>query len=356
MSDASVIRRERTEIFVGLFIIVGLAIMAVLIWNFGSFTDRFRPKYELKIVLNDATGIIQGAPIRYGGTKVGVVKSKEIAEDFTSMVMTVEIFDEYKIPAGSKFVVTTSGLMGDRFVNIFAPDEPTEERIKPGSTIVSSGGDMMAEFSERAARVSDKVEIVLEELDKAVSETRVMVANLTSVSEKFDQRVLAEDNLENFTEAIANLRTTTTNLAEGSGKIAPLLDETRETVAAAREPFDRASELIKKLEPAIEELQPAFAELKPLLAEVQPTLAEIRGVATQLNYAIERVLDGDGIAGAVISDPELRDDLKSFVETLEEHGVLGYKKGRQEDKKEDEPKAAEPEEKPKGKGLFRRKN
>lgn len=344
MSDASVIRRERTEIFVGLFIIVGLAIMAVLIWNFGSFTDKFRPKYELEIRLNDASGIIEGAPVRYGGTKVGFVTSKKIADDFSSMIMKVAIFEEYKIPVGAKFVVTTSGLMGDRFVNIYAPDEPTDERIKPGTTLTSSGGDMMAEFSERAARVSDKIEIVLEEVDQAVTEARVMVANLTSVTEKFDQRVLAEKNLENFDAAIANLRVTTNNLADGSGKIGPLLDETKATVAAAREPFEQATMMIAKLEPAIEELQPAFAELKPALAEVQSTLVEIRSVATQLNYAVDRIIDGDGVAGALISDPQLRDDLKSFVATLEEHGILGYKKGRKEIEEEEPEQAPEAEE------------
>ncbi|MEM7013782.1 MAG: MlaD family protein, partial [Verrucomicrobiota bacterium] len=292
-------------------------------------------RYELTITLNDATGIIKGAPIRFGGTMVGRVRTKEISDDFTSMQLKVDIFEEYKLPKGSRFVVTTSGLMGDRFINITPPVEPTKERIQPGETIASSGGDMMAEFQERAARLSDKIEIVLEELDQAVVETRVVVANLTSVTEKVDQRVMSDDNLDNIAKSIEKLQVTTTNLADGSAKLEPLLEESRVTVAAAKKPFERATEVIDKIEPAVEELQPAFAELKPAIAEVRPTLIEMKDVATKANYAIDRIIEGEGVTGALISDADMRSDLESFVDNLEAHGILGYKKGKQKDDSKD---------------------
>lgn len=348
MSEASVIRRERTELYVGLFIVVGLAIMGGLIWQFGSFTDKLKARYQLQIVLEDATGIIIGAEVRFGGTPIGLVTNKEIKKDFSSMLLTLEIFEQYKIPEGSKLSLATSGLMGDRYINIVPPEEVTDQTIKAGTTIDGGGVDVLAEVTERAARLSDKMEVVLGELDQAIKETRVVVNNLTSVTEKFDQRVMSEENLDNIGETIEKMKVTTSNLANGSAKLEPLLEESRETVAAARKPFERATEVIDKIEPAVAELQPA-------LAEVRPTLIEFKDTAAKANYAIDRILEGDGVAGALISDPELKADLESFVENLEEHGILGYKSGKRRSDAEEEKaeeKTGDTPPAPRKKGLF----
>jgi len=61
MSDATVIRKERTEFYVGLFVVVGSVIMGVLIWQFGKFSDQLEKDYPVYLVLQDASGIIPAA-------------------------------------------------------------------------------------------------------------------------------------------------------------------------------------------------------------------------------------------------------------------------------------------------------
>ncbi len=331
MSDESVIRQERTEFYVGLFIVVGLAIMATLIWQFGSVTDHFRPSYNLQVVLPDATGLVDGAPVRLSGVNIGTVQSRRFLDNYGGIELSLNIYQEYQIPENSKIAISTSGLMGDKFISVTQPVKATGNYIAEGSTIKADGVDLMADLTARAASLSDQMAMVLEELDSAVSETRVVVGNLTSVSEKFDLKVMSEANVGNFTTTIEKLSETTDNLSVASGKLAPLIDESKITVQAAAEPFEEAKAMIAKLDATISQLNPAIAEL-------EPTVKDLRKTINNANEAIEKVVEGDGLAGALISDEELKSDIKSLIANLEKHGILGYKKGREkDDATEDDP-------------------
>tara|TARA_R110002096_G_scaffold4501_6_gene21108 strand:+ start:40338 stop:41408 length:1071 start_codon:yes stop_codon:yes gene_type:complete len=335
MSDESVIRTEKTEFYVGLFIVVGIAIMGTMIWQFGSVTDSFRPKYGLKVVLPDATGVIDGAQVRLAGVTIGKVKSRNFLESYRGIELNLEIYEEYRIPANSDFTSATSGLMGDSYIKIIPPRKTTGAYIEPGSTVSGEGSDLVADLSERATELSDQMSMVLSELDSAVRETRVVVENLTSVSEKFDQKIMSQQNVGNFNSTIEKLSETTDNLALASGKLAPLIDESKKTVETAAEPFKEATVMIAKLDKAIEELEPAFEELGP-------TISDLRTTVKNANKAIEDISEGDGLIAALISDEELKNDMKSLIANLEKHGVLGYKKGKERNeatgkKREDEP-------------------
>lgn len=356
MSDESVIRKEKTEFYVGLFIVVGIAIMGTMIWQFGSVTDSFRPKYELKVVLPDATGVIDGAQVRLAGVTIGKVNSRNFLENYRGIELNLEIYEEYQIPAKSDFTSATSGLMGDSYIKIIPPKKATGDYIEPGSTVSGDGTDLVADLSERATVLSDQMSMVLSELDSAVSETRVVVENLTSVSEKFDQKIMSQQNVGNFDSTMAKLSETTDNLALASGKLAPLIDESKKTVETAAEPFEEATAMIAKLDKAIDELGPALEELGP-------TIKDLRETVNNANEAIENISEGDGLIAALISDEDLKTDIKSLIANLEKHGVLGYKKGKErndafEEKKNDEPvrsNSSNSEAGAKSWGLFRKR-
>ncbi len=51
--------KKQTELFVGLFIFAGLALLGGLVLQFGKFSDRLRGHYGLTIVFDDASGVIK---------------------------------------------------------------------------------------------------------------------------------------------------------------------------------------------------------------------------------------------------------------------------------------------------------
>ena len=109
------LRKEKTELLVGLFVLVGLLIMGTLIIQFGRFSERLREKYELTLLFPDGGDIIDGSPVRLGGAQVGIVSDSPILnDDSTGVIIGLEIYDGKKIPVGSDFSIATSGNLTGR--------------------------------------------------------------------------------------------------------------------------------------------------------------------------------------------------------------------------------------------------
>ena len=303
----------------GMFVFMGLAIMGALILQFGRFSDRLRDTYYLYITYPDAGDIIRGAPVRLGGAKVGVVADDpELNLKYTGVTVPLEIHSEKKIPAGSRFSIASSGLMGDRYIRIKSPEVPSGEYIAPDTTIkgYSSGG--LDEIQAEAGELSDQAKLMMADIRKAVQ-------SLDKALQKIDNGLLSDENVGNFKSTLADLKKSSENFKTASEKLGPLFDEGRETMVEAKEAaskaktaltkagetFDTAKEVIKKAEPAIEKLDPTISELKDTL--------------TKISVAIDKITDGDGAAAALISDSGLKKDLENFISNLNEHGVLRYK-------------------------------
>jgi len=314
MSEESVIRRERTELFVGLFILVGLAIMGTLIWQFGKIGDRIGDRYQIQLRLDDASGIMEGSAVRFGGTKIGFVARKDPRTDFTGIVLTLDLDSTYRIPEGSRFAVSTSGLMGDRYINVSPPQEVTNDKIKPGAMVEGVLEDPVKEIQETVMDLSTRANVVLAELDQAIADSQVVVANFTKISEKVDAQVLSDDNLDNFANALDKISLTTDNLTDASAKLEPLIEESRDTVKQAGKPFETADKALVELEPTVKELRVAVEGAQDAIDEA--------------NSAIREVTGGEGVTASLITNEELARDLESLIANLEAHGVLGYKKGK----------------------------
>ncbi|RYG15554.1 hypothetical protein EON82_26095, partial [bacterium] len=64
---------KKTELWVGLFVFIGLALLGALIIQFGRFGDKLDGKYKIMVVFDDASGLIKGSEIRMGGARIGKV-------------------------------------------------------------------------------------------------------------------------------------------------------------------------------------------------------------------------------------------------------------------------------------------
>jgi len=333
MSDASVIRKERTEFYVGLFVVVGSVIMGVLIWQFGKFSDQLEKDYPVYLVLQDASGIIPGGNVMFSGARIGVVKSTQLdQETFQGSKVELRIFDRYRVPVGSKFRVATSGLMGDNYISVTppSPDKLTGEVLGREGVTLQGAENVLDQLPEKGARIADNVELLLTELDVAVEDVRKVIINFISISEKLDQRVMSEENLANFDKAVTSIGETASNLQTASDKLTELIDDSRETVATAAQPFERADKA---------------------LAELEPTVKELRSTIEEIHHAADLVTTGDGPVPALLTSSEMRTNLESLVSNLEKHGILGYKRGRTKEEKPDESADSEAADEESGKGL-----
>jgi phospholipid/cholesterol/gamma-HCH transport system substrate-binding protein len=116
-----------TELRVGLFVLAGAVLLAVVIF-YVTGGGGFGPKYRLRTFLPEVDGLTIGAPVRVDGVDVGNVEKIVIAVpksgELTSKDRNIEVdlriqqsFQTY-IRTDSSAGLITEGLLGNRYVDI----------------------------------------------------------------------------------------------------------------------------------------------------------------------------------------------------------------------------------------------
>src|SRR5881409_1760953 len=130
-------RQERGLDFkVGAFVFFGLAMLGALVVQFGRLGEGLKTYYPLTVRFSDASGLLKGSDVLLAGAKIGRVSGgPHLAGEGNGVDVPLRIYDYVKIPAGSKFSVGSSGLLGDRFVNVVMPAGPPKGYVEKNSKI-----------------------------------------------------------------------------------------------------------------------------------------------------------------------------------------------------------------------------
>ena len=263
---------RKTQIKVGIFILIGLTITGMLLIYYGRLGEGFANYYNLRVEFANASGIIRGSEVLLAGAKVGrVTADPVIMPDMQGVNVELRILEQVRIPVESQFSIGSSGLLGDKYIQIVLKNgKPEGPIIEPDSTIKGSDiGDGIGGLTEGAGDL--------------IADLRTTVKNINTVVEKLDQTVLSKSELESISTTIKNLQTTTGKLAESSGRFDSLLKTGQETMDSAKKASD-----------------------------------EFRALAQQAQT-------GRGALGMLISNREMADNLRAFILNLRKHGILWYK-------------------------------
>jgi ABC-type transporter Mla subunit MlaD len=220
----------------------------------------------------NASGVIRGAEVLLAGAKVGRVTSEpEIMPDMQGVSVELRILEKVRIPVGSEFSIGSSGLLGDKYIQIVLKDDkPGGPTIEPDSTIKGSDiGDGIGGLTEGAGDL--------------IADLRNTVKNINAVVTKLDQSVLSKSELESVSATIKNLQTTSGKLAESSGRFDSLLKSGQETMESGKKAADALRELT------------------------------------------DQAKSGKGMLGTLVSNREMAENLRAFILNLRKHGILWYK-------------------------------
>src|ERR687887_1114451 len=124
------------EFKVGVFVFVGLAMLGALIVQFGRLGEGFKTYYTLTVRFTNASGLLKGSDVLLAGARIGKVSGgPRLVREGNGVAVPLKIYDYVKIPEGSKFTVGSSGLLGDRFVNVVVPSGQPKTYLPPNAFI-----------------------------------------------------------------------------------------------------------------------------------------------------------------------------------------------------------------------------
>jgi phospholipid/cholesterol/gamma-HCH transport system substrate-binding protein len=184
--------KSRLETKVGLFVFIGLVLLAVLLIQFSKGTSIFRGTYELRLHASNVGGLKQRAGVLLSGVQVGGVSDIQLAEDGKSVTILLKIYKSCKIYHDARFVIESANFLGDQYVGIVATSN-SPPILKNGADVSCEQPLSLQEVARSASGFIQRIDETAKKLDAAVSDVRRLVLN--------------EQTLTNFADTIGNLRT-----------------------------------------------------------------------------------------------------------------------------------------------------
>jgi virulence factor Mce-like protein len=319
--------KAKTELWVGVFLFIGLALLGGLIVQFGRFSDRMRGKYQLTVVFDDAAGLIKGSEIRMGGARIGKVAEPPELNSETKVQVIMNIDESIPIPENSMIQIASATLLGDKMIVITPPEAgQMTGRFIPEGTVLKGGGPSGLDaiqnnaeaVSRDARRLMQEAEATFLKLDSAVDDIRTATGGLNKTLDKLNNSILSEGNLKHVDGVLATLDTATADWAKASAKLDPTVTDARDAIQAIKKAAESADATLANADDRINELRPA-------LREVPKAVASISRAADKAGQALDRVENGEGLLGTLAYDRAVSDDAKAFIRNLKQQGILRYR-------------------------------
>ncbi len=109
---------RKIEFMVGLFVLAGLAGILYLALQIGGSRLLGGDSYSLQARFGSISGVNPGSRVEIAGVKVGTVRSIELNKEQFVAIVTLELPDSLSLDDDTIASVKTSGLIGDRFIDL----------------------------------------------------------------------------------------------------------------------------------------------------------------------------------------------------------------------------------------------
>lgn len=293
------LKSHRQEIKIGLFLAIGLMILAVFIFVVGDFSRLFKQKgYIVYTRFDTVAGLERKTVVRMAGVKVGVVD--EIRLKGNKAEVALDINPDIEISRDSRATLASLGLLGEKYIEIVPGAE--DIMIQPGGMI---GSLPPVSF--------DQLGLILSSVGDDIKSTSKALRDLLGEGEA---RV-------NIKEILQNLSSVSAELNEFFSENKPLLTKSLEKSALAIENFDQnvaslsnnLDELISLVKNTVEENR---AGLKGNLEGIKELISKTEEALKGLSESLDKINKGKGTLGKLIEDPELYDRTAKTINDVQE--------------------------------------
>ena len=220
----------------------------------------------------------------------------------------LKIRKDIRIPKGSYFQINSSGMLGDKSVEItpsgdfkYDPSNPQDTRklfdsSNPAMVIAENAqlegyqAPGLGDLTSKGAENMKKLDTTLDELKETL--------------QKIQSGVLNDENMSNLKDSFASIKTSTDNIAKASTKIDGIVTGAQSAVDSAKE---------------------TFSEAKQTMLTINGAVADVRGVVASGQTVLKSAQNGQGTLPMLLGNREVADDLRAILFNIRKHGVLFYR-------------------------------
>jgi phospholipid/cholesterol/gamma-HCH transport system substrate-binding protein len=285
-----------TELRVGLFVLAGAVLLAVVIF-YVTGGSGFGPKYRLRAFLPEVDGLTIGAPVRVDGLEVGNVEKIEIAVpkpgEPTSKDRNIEVdlrvqktFQTY-IRSDSSAGLVTEGLLGNRYVDI---DRGYVGHVLDNNDEIPAREERaLKEIVERSADLMDNLNAITKQASSVLTDVRNGRGSLG----KF---MVDETAYNHLNRSLENVDRMMTDIQAGKGTLGKLITDD--------EMYNRVNSVAGRVDNVLEAVQNQQGTLGKLVYDTEMH-ESAKKLIDNSNAFFADVRGGKGTLGKLATDDSL---------------------------------------------------
>ncbi len=317
---------------VGLFFIVGIAILLIAYELLGGFDFFLSSGARYTTAFQSANGLRVGDPVRLSGVDVGIITDLRLADQ--TIEVDLRVNKAAAIRADSVATIKFTSLLGANFIDLTfgtpsAPLLPPGSRIpsKEGAdlnTIVAQAQELTSSLNKNQQKFFDQINKTLGAEEGGLKDT---VTNLNGLLTDIRAgkgtlgRLVTDDSLYvELKGSFEQLNTITQKMARGEGTLGKLV--TDETL------YVRLSDTLDNLQQITKKVSGGEGTLGKLVTD-DSLFVETKALATSLNAVMKKIESGEGTLGKLVMDDALYQEaidglhqLKKTAETAEDLAPL----------------------------------
>jgi len=280
---------------VGLFVCIGLVLLAGLLVEFSKGLTLFRHTYDILLRCDTAGSLKPRAQVLMSGVQVGTVADIRLASTGKFVMITLRIYNEYKVFKSAGFFIEQSGFLGDQYVAI-VPKINEGPVFQDGDVAQAEAPFNMLEVAREASGFVKRVDETAQRLNDTLADVR--------------QYLLNRETLTNLSVSAANLRLASDRAATLVADIDAFVSTNATALAGAGTNLTLFSQQLVQF----------AGELNGVLATNTPSINQaVRNVESStamLKSSMEQVEAGKGLAGVLLKNEQIGANLKEITENL----------------------------------------
>jgi phospholipid/cholesterol/gamma-HCH transport system substrate-binding protein len=284
---------SRIGMKVGIFVAIGLGLLAVLVLSFSRGLTLFHSTYTLRIILPNAAGLKPTADIMESGVPIGKASKLELLQDGRSVAVTVSILSDYQIRKNAIFHVDSLGFLGDQYIAV-TPSTNTDAAFwKNGDVVQGESPFNMQEAIRSVAGLMDEAKKAVADLDHAINTVNATMLSPQSMS----NLSVALHNIDSMTEVAIHVAQGAEDLINTNAPdVQTAVTNLRNFSARLNNVADDLDNLVVTNKPTIDET----------LRNLRDTSASFKQLAADLEA-------GKGLAGGLLKDEQMKAQTEALI-------------------------------------------
>ncbi len=288
--------QKRLETKVGLFVFIGLALLAVLLIQFSKGTSLFHGTYELRLHASNVGGLQQRAKVLLAGVQVGSVSDIQLSDDTQERDHPAE--DLQQLQNLQRLAVHHRAIRFSRRPVCVGHirQQPAAEAGERRGRVNCEPPFNLQEVARSAAGFVNRIDDTAKKLDASVTDLRRVVLN--------------ENTLTNFSVAVNNMRTVSEQAMGTMGDINTLIATNGSQVSLAVSNVLFFSQELTRMANTADSL---LATNSP---EITTSVNNIKSSTDALKKIMDDLQSGRGLAGTVLQNQQLATNMQDIANNL----------------------------------------